>query len=331
MIEAARSQIAATVLEAEVAALPMNGRNSSISRCSRRRRAANIASNQLFPETRPFGDDALGRQQTQPLEQLRRRRPVGHDDAAGLSGIHYAARCDRAVSGDHVRSASRVGRALGGYVNVVTKSGTNELHGNDLRFFRDAGLNASNSLSGTTLPMRQSQFGASAGGPLLKNRTFFFGNIERRDLNQTGLATILDPNVAVINARLNTTGYGGPAISTGIYPNPVTTTNVLAKIDHQFSARDHFSMRYSRYVVDASNARGAGGLSAPSASSHLGKQPIKRWRSAIRWCCHRAPSSKHARKSREMLAGAALGSHLALGQHAGAAASAPARPARPAA
>ena len=44
---------------------------------------------------------------------------------------------------------------------------------------------------------------------------------------------------------------------------------MLAKVDHQFSGRDQFSVRYSRYDVDATNSRGAGGLSAPTASSHL--------------------------------------------------------------
>ena len=117
--------------------------------------------------------------------------------------------------------------------------------------------------------MNQSQFGASLGGPLRKNRTFFFGNVERRDLDQTGLTTISDPNVAVDQRAARATGYRGPPISTGIYPNPVDTTNVLAKIDHQFSARDQFSVRYSRYDVDATNSRGAGGLSAPTASSNL--------------------------------------------------------------
>ncbi len=126
-----------------------------------------------------------------------------------------------------------------------------------------------NALSGTTLPMSQSQFGGSLGGPLKRDRTFYFGNVEQRMLDQTGLATIPDANVAVINARLAATGYGGPPISTGIYPNPVDTTNVLAKLDHRFSDRDQFSVRYSSYNVTATNSRGAGGLSAPTASSNL--------------------------------------------------------------
>jgi hypothetical protein len=75
--------------------------------------------------------------------------------------------------------------------------------------------------------------------------------------------------VAVINAQLRTVGYGGPQIATGIYPNPVDTINVLAKVDHQFSDRDQMSIRYSRYGVSADNSRGAGGLNAPSASSRL--------------------------------------------------------------
>src|SRR6185436_16018894 len=53
------------------------------------------------------------------------------------------------------------------------------------------------------------------------------------------------------------------------YPNPVDTTNVLGKIDHEVSGRDRLNIRYALYHADAGNSRGAGGLNAPSASSKL--------------------------------------------------------------
>ena len=52
-------------------------------------------------------------------------------------------------------------------------------------------------------------------------------------------------------------------------PNPVDTTNVLAKIDHRYGVGHQFSARYGRYDVSSTNSRGAGGLSAPSASAAL--------------------------------------------------------------
>jgi hypothetical protein len=54
-----------------------------------------------------------------------------------------------------------------------------------------------------------------------------------------------------------------------MYPNPVHTTNFLAKVDHQFSLEDQFAVRYSFYDVYSRNSRGAGGLSAPTASAGL--------------------------------------------------------------
>ena len=60
---------------------------------------------------------------------------------------------------------AELGRALGGYINVVTKSGTNSLRGDLYGYFRDDRFNAANALSGTKLPMSQSQYGASLGGP----------------------------------------------------------------------------------------------------------------------------------------------------------------------
>jgi hypothetical protein len=140
-------------------------------------------------------------------------------------------------------------------------------------YFRNDRFNAANALSHTALPLTQTQYGASLGGPVIHDRTFYFANFEQRELNQSGLITIAPANVAAINAHLAVTGYHmgypGQAIYTGLYPNPVHNTNFLAKIDHQFSERDQFSARYSLYDVHSPNSRGAGGLNAASASAGL--------------------------------------------------------------
>jgi hypothetical protein len=164
---------------------------------------------------------------------------------------------------------AEMGRALGGYINVVTKSGTNTLHGDLYGYFRNHRLNAANPLSKGKLPMTQAQYGASLGGPIVRDRTFFFGNYEHRQLNQSGLVTILPANVAAINARLAAIGYRGTGVSTGLYPNPVHSTNVLVKADHRLSQRDQFGVRYSMYGVNSKNSRGAGAFNAPSASAGL--------------------------------------------------------------
>lgn len=271
VLEGARSQIAATVPEAEVKALPMNGRNFlELALLVPGVSPTNIASTQLFPETSavPGISISVGSQRN-----LSNNFVVdglsANDDAAGLSGITYGVDAIEQFQVITSGAQAELGRALGGYINVVTKSGTNRLRGTIYDYVRDDSFNGKNALSGTRLPMDQSQFGGSLGGPLKKDRTFYFGNVEQRLLDQTGLATITDTNVAVINARLDAVGYPGPRITTGIYSNPADTTNVLAKIDHQVSPRDQFSVRYSRYAVTAANSRGAGGLSAPTASSDL--------------------------------------------------------------
>ena len=271
VLESARSQIAATVPEAEVKALPMNGRNFlELALLVPGVSPTNIASTQLFPETSavPGITISVGSQRN-----LSNNFVVdglsANDDAAGLSGITYGVDAIEQFQVITSGAQAELGRALGGYINVVTKSGTNRMRGTLYVYVRDDSFNGRNALSGTKLPMHQSQFGGSLGGPLKRDRTFYFGNVEQRLLDQTGLATISEGNVAVINARLNAVGYPGPRITTGIYPNPVDTNNVLLKMDHQVSPRDQFSVRHSRYGVTATNSRGAGGLSAPTASSNL--------------------------------------------------------------
>jgi hypothetical protein len=271
VLEAARSQIAGTVSDAEVRGIPLNGRNFlDLALLVPGVSPTNAASPQLFAETSavPGGGLSVGSQRNFSNNFIVDGLSA-NDDAAGLSGIAYGV--DAVDQFQVVTSGGQaeLGRALGGYINIVTKSGTNDPHGDAYDYIRDDRLNAANALKGRTLPMHQNQYGASMGGPLVKDRSFYFANVERRGLDQNGLVTIPPADVDRIDNRLAATGYPGSLIATGTYPNPVDSSNAFAKIDHQISAGDQLGIRYALYRVRSTNSRGAGGLSAPSASAGL--------------------------------------------------------------
>ena len=271
VLEAARSQIAGTVPQAEVQSLPMNGRNFlDLALLIPGVSPTNIGSTQLFAETSAVPGQGISIASQRNLSNSFIVDGLSaNDDAAGLSGIPYGVDAVEQFQVVTSGGQAELGRALGGYVNVVTKSGTNALHGALYDFIRDDHFNAPNALSGKRLPMDQQQYGASLGGPLVRNRTFYFANFEQRLLDQSGLVTILPENVPVINARLSAVGYPGSPISTGIYPNPVHSVNVLGKIDHQVGGSDQLTVRYSLYHVTSDNSRGAGAVNAPTASAGL--------------------------------------------------------------
>ena len=271
VLDAARSQIAATVSEVEVRNLPLNGRNfQELALVVPGISPTNLNSSQLFPETSAVMGASLSVSSQRNLSNNFIVDGLSaNDDAAALGGITYAVDAVEQFQVVTSGGQAELGRALGGYMNVVTKSGTNVLHGTGYTYARDDGLNAPNALSGTTLPMDQWQYGASLGGPIAANRTFYFGNVEQRRLDQTGLTTILSPSVALINARLAAVSYPGPPVATGIYPNPVDSTNLIGKVDHEAKTHGRFGIRFSLYDITSRNARGAGGLNAPSASANL--------------------------------------------------------------
>jgi len=76
------------------------------------------------------------------------------------------------------------GRNSGSVVNVVTKSGTNELHGSAYEFFRNKDLNAKGFYDPVKPDFQQNQFGGTLGGPIKKDKTFIFGSFEGRRIKQ---------------------------------------------------------------------------------------------------------------------------------------------------
>ncbi len=116
-----------------------------------------------------------------------------------------------------------------GSVNVTTKSGTNSLHGDGFYFFRDQTLNAA--LPGpSTNPFQRNQFGGSLGGPILRNKLFFFIDGERNKQD------LLDPVLPGGN-------FSG---LTGSFNSPFRETQTVGRLDYQ---TDRFKLFY-RFSFD---------------------------------------------------------------------------------
>jgi hypothetical protein len=178
------------------------------------------------------------------------------------------------------------GRNSGGQVNVVLKSGTNQIHGTAYEFFRNRSLDARNFFAPANEPSPQyqrNQFGGSIGGPLRRNRTFFFADYEGRRVREgltrvTNVPTALErvgdfsrsntfaidpfaqqpfPNNTIPANRLHPVGRAIAAL----YPLPNRSTpgqnyvsspvfqdrndHFDARIDHRIGASDDLSFRYS--------------------------------------------------------------------------------------
>ena len=271
ILETNRSEIAETISRNEVQNLSLLGRNFlDLALITPGVSPTNTASTQLFAETSAVpGQGYSINSQRNFSNSFVVDGLSANDDAAGLTGTFYG--LDTVGEFQVVTSGGQAefGRALGGYANMVTRSGTDEWHGSLYGFLRNQRLNAANALSQGTLPLTQAQYGAGIGGPLVHKQTFIYANYERKQLNQNGLVTIVPANIALINARLKAIAYPGPQIATGIYPNPVRTNNAFGRLDHRFSPRDEFNIHYNLYTVDSLNSRGAGALSATTAAAAL--------------------------------------------------------------
>jgi hypothetical protein len=89
--------------------------------------------------------------------------------------------------------SAEYGRGSGAIVNVVTKSGANEFHGSAFDFIRNGDLNARNFFAASADQLKRNQFGGSIGGPILRNKLFFFGSYQGtqlRNISQANSATV---------------------------------------------------------------------------------------------------------------------------------------------
>ncbi len=108
------------------------------------------------------------------------------------------------------------GRMSGGVVNSITRSGTNEFHGSAYEFVRNSVFDARNYFDPQIIPsFRRNQFGAAIGGPIIRNRTFFFGNYEGLRQSQGNSLVAIVPS---LNARKGDLTAGKVAINPNVLP-----------------------------------------------------------------------------------------------------------------
>jgi hypothetical protein len=171
--------------------------------------------------------------------------------------------------------APEFGRAAGGLVNIVSRSGTNNFRGNAFVYIRDESMDARNAFVTSGKPEFQRQnYGGTFGGPLKRNRTFFFGAFERMQRDESGVITVSDASVAAINAILAARPIPNSpvtAIANGVYP--ITRRDSLAslKLDHTLNANHTLGLRYTygKSVEENAGGVGIGGLVTESGGGGM--------------------------------------------------------------
>lgn len=182
--------------------------------------------------------------------------------------------------------SAEYGRSSSGVVAVQIKSGTNQIHGSVYEFFRNEALDAKNYFATSKTPFRRNQYGASIGGPILKDRTFFFGDFEIGRIRETRPATSTLPTDAMRGGQFASairdpfngfTPFPGNQIPVSRFdpiavkvasflpsPQRATATNNYvftapqysdprrwdARIDHSISSSQNVYFRYSSQYAD---------------------------------------------------------------------------------
>ncbi|MGZ4837451.1 MAG: TonB-dependent receptor domain-containing protein [Terriglobales bacterium] len=198
--------------------------------------------------------------------------------------------------------SAELGRAGGALTNVVTKSGTNAFHGTAFEFFRDRGLNANdpiyslnrafNLAAGRAAPIKPGyhyhQFGGNLGGPIVKDKLFFFFDYDgQRNTFGEALAFTLPSSVnpATFDTFQNA-AYQYLLARSNSYPATFNQNVYLAKVDYNLSSRNQFSLRYNAQRFLGGNLENSGSVTSGSTLSsleHTGNSNVNTDTAALQW------------------------------------------------
>jgi len=217
----------------------------------------------------------------------------GADFVNASSGVQRATPPQESVQEFRVVNnsfGSEYGRAVGGIVNIVTKGGTNNLHGSIYDYLQNNATDSRSLLQPAPLPyeLRQNQFGATLGGPIRKDKTFFFMNYEgRRRAESPTYPPDLINNLALIDEAKALMGLAPEGCNTGLssctgsnigYLNSFLKTGDddagFVRFDHAIGEHNRLGVRYAVQDVRSlgelvGQTLDGGGIGAPSGGRNL--------------------------------------------------------------
>ncbi len=272
VVESTRSQTATTVSERQVRDLPINGRNFL---------DFTVLTPGVTRDPTRGGDLSFGGQRGTSNSLL--------VDGADSNNVFFGQTTGRTGTGRNPYSFSQdavqefqvntngyqaeIGRAGGGVINVITKSGSNDFHGTAFEFFRDKALNANsweNNRRGA--PKRAyhfNQFGGNLGGPVIKNKLFFFFNYDgQRNTTPNPVFLTVGPDNT---DPLSVQGYQSVQKYLGAYANGLNNDVYLGKADWDITNSQRLSVRYNANRFKGVNFENTG---QASASEHTGNSNV---------------------------------------------------------
>ena len=167
--------------------------------------------------------------------------------------------------------SAEFGGASGGSINVVTRTGANVIHGDAFIFQQNSALNARNPFASDLAKPNFDRFrtGFSIGGPIVKNRTFYYTAFEQEHNHGQNASDINPATVTAINNFLAAGAFPGLAtrhLSLGLFPLSRAETEASGKLDHQITPTNSLMLRYAFTNNQvAGNAFNTGGLEDSSS------------------------------------------------------------------
>jgi len=274
LVEATRIDISRVVEEREIGVLPILGRNfmDFVKLSSQVATARGDLTGGAFQEpTVAVGSAAVprltfgGQNERFTLVQI-----DGVDNSQTVTGLPRATPSQEAVQEFRVVNSTygaEYGRFLAGMINIVTRSGTEEVRGGVYYFGMNDALNARSVLQppGVSKTLRQHQFGAVVGGPIVRERAFYFGNYEgQRRAEANIFSKVVLENLEAINRVRRSLGL---SLETNQLLKVNNYDQFLVKVDSNFTAEHRGSFRYSFLDSETWNFLGGGGRASPTSST----------------------------------------------------------------
>jgi Carboxypeptidase regulatory-like domain/TonB dependent receptor len=273
LIESAKAELSRVVSMQEIDSLPISGRNFvdfvklSSGVASGRE---NIGGGAFKEPDVGVGSAAAPRLSFGGQAELNTMIQVdGADNVQTFTGLPRATPSQEAAKEFRVLNSTYLaeyGRALGGFVNIVTKSGSNRTQGSVYYFGMHDKLNARSALNTPDADvLQQNQFGVTLGAPLAANRTFFFGNYEGQLRKQSNrFSHVVQDNLATLNAVRVQFGLT-PETTNQLQKNHYNS--FMLKLDHHPVANHTLTVRYNFLDSDTDNFLGGGGRASPTSST----------------------------------------------------------------